>query len=167
MARYEWMYRWGIRPWEKYPRAAATSIDAHLDAVEGSRSGARGRALDLGCGRGLYTLELARRGWQAVGVDLVPRAVEEARRRDRAGIAEFAVADVTALGAADLGAFDLFLDIGCFQGLDADQRAAMGHGVTASAREGAVVLILAFGVTRWRSQIGGVSAGEVVEAFPG
>jgi SAM-dependent methyltransferase len=34
--------------------------------------------LDLGCGRGLYTPELARRGWEAVGIDYVPAAIEAA-----------------------------------------------------------------------------------------
>jgi hypothetical protein len=34
-----------------------------------------------GCDRGLYTHELARRGWEAVGVDNVPRAIDAASHR--------------------------------------------------------------------------------------
>jgi hypothetical protein len=34
--------------------------------------------------------------------------------------------DVTRLPSANLGTFDFFLDIGCFQGLDAGQRLSQG-----------------------------------------
>ena len=70
------MYRWGITPWERYGRAAAGSIAALLDRVEAERSRPLGRALDVGCGRGQFTPELARRGWQATGIDYVPAAIE-------------------------------------------------------------------------------------------
>ncbi|WP_375000263.1 class I SAM-dependent methyltransferase [Aeromicrobium sp. CTD01-1L150] len=163
MTNYARMYRLGHRPWERYVDSASVSIAAMLDRESTERP--PGRALDLGCGRGLYTQELARRGWEAVGVDNVPAAVEAADERDTQG-ATHAVADVTDLGATDLGTFDLFLDIGCFQGLDAEQRAAEGDGVTALARPGATVLMLAFGPTRFRRLIGGVSRDEVATAFP-
>ncbi|WP_201261190.1 class I SAM-dependent methyltransferase [Embleya scabrispora] len=89
-----------------------------------------GRALDLGRGRGRFTPELARRGRQAVGVDYVPAAIEAARQRGDEGVT-YVVGDVTDLRSTELGTFDLFLDIGCFQGFDADQRQAVGRGVTA------------------------------------
>jgi hypothetical protein len=81
--------------------------------------------------------------------------------------ARFVVADVTNLSPEALGSFDLFLDIGCFQGLGAGQRAAEGRSVTALARRGATLLLMAFGPTRVRSVVGGVSAAEVAAAFPG
>ncbi len=165
MTGYARMYRFGITPWERYGTAAAESIAALLDREEGRRPRPLGRALDLGCGRGQYTPGLARRGWEAVGVDYVPAAIEAARRKDPDG--RYVVGDVTDLGAAGLGTFDFFLDVGCFQGFPADGRAAEGAGVTASARPGATMLILAFGPTRLRSLIGGVSEQEVVIAFPG
>lgn len=42
------------------------------------------RMLDIGCGDGTYTLELARRGLvlEAAGLDPAPEAIEAARRRD-------------------------------------------------------------------------------------
>lgn len=165
MPSYHRMYRLGFRPWERYPRAAAASIRARLAREEAERDRPLGRALDLGCGRGIYTPELARRGWQAVGVDYVPAAIDEARARDETG-ARYVVADVTDLASCDLGGFDFFLDVGCFQGLDAQQRRAEGDGVTALANPGATVLMLAFGVTSLRSLVGGVSEAEVQEAFP-
>jgi SAM-dependent methyltransferase len=166
MQSYRLMYRWGITPWERYGTAAAGSIAQMLDRVESERSRPLGRALDIGCGRGQYTPELARRGWTATGVDAVPAAIEAARERSGDRVT-YAVADATDLERAGLGTFDLFFDIGCFQGLDARHRTAMGGGVTALAEPGASLLLLAFGATRLRSLIGGVSQDEVEAAFPG
>jgi 2-polyprenyl-3-methyl-5-hydroxy-6-metoxy-1,4-benzoquinol methylase len=69
MADYARMYRFGITPWERYGTAAAASITALLNREETGRSRPLGRVLDLGCGRGQCTPELARRGWEAVGID--------------------------------------------------------------------------------------------------
>jgi SAM-dependent methyltransferase len=165
VTNYARMYRFGITPWERYGKAAAGSIAALLDREEAERSRPLGRALDLGCGRGQYTPELARRGWQAVGIDYVPAAIEAAKRQ-RANGATYLVGDVTDLPAGQLGTFDFFLDVGCFQGLDGEQREAEGYGVTASANPGATMLMLAFGPTRVRSFLGGVSPEDVETAFP-
>lgn len=164
MTNYARMYRFRITPWERYGSAAAASIAALLDREETERPRPLGRALDLGCGRGQYTPGLARRGWEAVGIDSVPAAIEAAKRQG--GGATYVVGDVTDLPAANLGAFDFFLDIGCFQGFDAGQRRAEGRGVTASASPEATLLMLAFGPTRMRSFLGGASQEDVDTAFP-
>ena len=168
MAKYARMYQFGFTPWERYGTAAAASITALLDREETGRSRPLGRALDLGCGRGQYTPELARRGWEAVGIDSVPAAIEAAAAKSR-GVAglRYVVGDVTRLPSARLGTFDFFLDIGCFQGLDAGQRLSQGKGVSALANPGATVLMLSFGPSRWRSLVGGVSQEEVETAFAG
>ena len=163
---YALAYRLGITPWERYGKAAAASIAALLDREEAERSRPLGRALDLGCGRGQYTPELARRGWEAVGIDNVPRAIEAANRRGVAG-ATFVVGDVTDLASADLGTFDFFFDVGCFQGLSAEQRLGEGRGVSALANPGATLLMLEFQPTSMRSVAGGVTRAEVEAAFPG
>ncbi len=156
------MYRLGITPWERYGTAAAASIAALLDREEEERSSPLGRALDLGCGRGQYTPELARRGWQAVGIDYVPAAIETAKRSTSG--ADYVVGDVTNLLAADLGTFDFFLDVGCFQGLNAEQRDAEGHGVTTLANPESTLLMLAFGPTWMQALVEGVSQEEVETA---
>jgi SAM-dependent methyltransferase len=166
MSKYARMYRLGITPWERYATTAADDIASMLDREERERSRPLGRALDLGCGRGLYTSLLAERGWKAVGVDNVPAAIEEARRAGKKGTTHL-VADVTDLPTADLGTFDLFLDVGCFQGLDPRQREAEARGVTVLANPGATLLLLAFGRTWMRSLVEGVSQGEVESAFEG
>jgi len=165
MTNYERMYRFGIRPWERYGRAAASSIAALLDREEAERSRPPGRALDLGCGRGQYTPELARRGWDAVGLDDVTAAIEAARRQAVNG-ETYVVGDVTDLSASRLGTFDFFLDVGCFQGLTAGQRHAEGRGVTALANPDATMLMMAFGPTRMSTVIGGASRVDVEAAFP-
>jgi SAM-dependent methyltransferase len=165
MAKYELLYRFRLTPWERYGQAAAASIKVLLDREEIGRGEPLGRALDLGCGRGQYTPELARRGWTAVGIDNVESAIEAARRKATGGV-RYVVGDVTALPSADLGTFDFFLDIGCFQGLDAPERIAMGSGITALANPQATLLMLAFGPTRLRSVLEGVTRSEVEQAFP-
>ncbi|MEV4641462.1 class I SAM-dependent methyltransferase [Actinoplanes sp. NPDC049548] len=165
MTNYARMYRWGVTPWERYGKPAAGSIAALLDREEAERSRPLGRALDVGCGRGQFTPELARRGWQATGVDYVPAAVEAARSATTEAVT-YVVGDATDLAAAGLGTFDLFLDVGCFQGFDAEQRRAVGRNLSALANPGATLLMLAFGVTWFRALSGGVSRDDVTAAFP-
>src|SRR6478672_136671 len=93
MKSYALGYRLGFTPWERYGPAAAQSIATLLDREEAERSRPVGRALDLGCGRGQYAPELTNRGWEVVGVDYVPQAIEDATRRGIPG-ARFVVGDV-------------------------------------------------------------------------
>lgn len=166
MRRYALAYRVGLAPWERYATAAQASIGALLDREEAERSRPLGRALDLGCGRGQYTAELARRGWEVVGIDNIPRAIDTANGRSVSG-ATFVVGDVTDLESADLDTFDFFLDVGCFQHLNFDQRLAESRGVSALASPGATLLMLEFRATALRSVVGGVTRAEVEEAFSG
>jgi len=163
---YALLYRFGITPWERYGKAAAASIGALLDREEAERSRPLGRALDLGCGRGQYTPELARRGWEATGIDYVPAAIDAAKSKGVQDVT-YVAGDVTDLVSAGLGTFDFFFDVGCFQGFNAEQRHAVGRGVSALANPGATLLMLALGPTRMRAQVGGVSQDEVETAFPG
>ncbi|WP_306233089.1 class I SAM-dependent methyltransferase [Agrococcus beijingensis] len=161
MGVYPALYRLGIRPWERYGSGAGPQIEAAFDRERAEWPTPPGRALDIGCGRGMQTPKLAERGWEAVGIDLVPSAVEHARGHDRSG-ARFEVADVTRLPAS-LGRFEHFVDIGCFQTLGSAQRSAAARSITALASPGATLLMLAFGQV-WFSYEG-VSRGQVEEAF--
>jgi SAM-dependent methyltransferase len=164
MTNYARLYRLGLTPWEGYGQAAGESIAALLDREAAERSRPLGRALDLGCGRGQFTPELARRGWDAVGIDNVPTAIRAAQR-DATHAVTYVVGDVCGLSPVEVGSFDFFLDVGCFQGLGADQRRAEGRGVTALANAGATLLMLAFGPSRFRRLVGGVSREQVRDAF--
>jgi len=76
-----------------------------------------GRALDLGCGTGTNVITLAENGWQATGIDFVPRAIRKARRKARRkgveGRTAFQVGDALSPDSFQ-GEYDLILDIGCF-----------------------------------------------------
>jgi SAM-dependent methyltransferase len=121
---YALLYRFGFTPWERYGKAAAASIGALLDREEAERSHPLGRAIDLGCGRGQYTPELARRGWETTGIDYVPAAIDAAKSKGVRDVT-YVVGDVTDLVSAGLGTFDFFFDVGCFQGFNAEQRLAV------------------------------------------
>jgi SAM-dependent methyltransferase len=146
---YRVMYRVGFTPWERAAeggadRTAAAQLGRLLDREEKGVSRPLGRALDLGCGTGTHTRELAARGWDVTGVDNVALALKKARERTTIGVAQFVEGDVTRLGELDAGSFDFFLDIGCFHGLRPAERPAMAAGVTGIANQGASLLMLAF-----------------------
>ena len=81
------------------------------------------RILELGCGVGRFSLNLARAGHQVVGVDFSPVAIEKARGRAAGDAArpEFVVGDVTDLHNVE-GPFDLSFDVGCYHCLNAEQQ---------------------------------------------
>jgi SAM-dependent methyltransferase len=168
MGLYDAMYRFGYTPWERADREPwASSVGQLLDREEAERTPPLGRVLDLGCGRGQYARELVRRGWEVVGIDYVPRAIDAARRQGIAG-ATFLVGDVSTLPVDSLGTFDFFFDVGCFQHLDANQRQGAGRGISALANPGATLLMMAFSKsTPIGSFVKGVSTNDVQAAFPG
>ncbi len=139
--RFDLLYRFGQPRWD-------TGITPpELRAYVEDEATPAGRALDLGCGTGTNVRYLARHGWDATGIDFVPRVVSLARRRaEREGLsdhARFLAADVTRL--PDLGTpFDLALDIGCLHSVPADRRGDYARGLVARLRPGATYLLYAF-----------------------
>ncbi len=95
------------------------------------------RVLDLACGPGRITRELARRGAEVIGVDLSAALIERARDREAAeplGLT-YRVADAAALPVRDLGGgFDLVV---CNFGLsDIDDLPGALDGVVRALRPG-------------------------------
>jgi SAM-dependent methyltransferase len=169
---YTLAYAVGFTPWERAPapQADLTTL-SRLFAREESERGAPGQAMDLGCGSGLHTIALAERGWKVTGVDQMPKALDRARKRIAGhGVAADVVrADVTSLRPEVVGSgYDFFLDLGCFHGLSASLRAAMGAGVTAIATPDATLLLLAFkaGAAPWPLPRGAEQV-DIEAAFPG
>lgn len=78
-------------------------------AAEGARGG---RVLDAACGRGWGTARLAAAGASAIGVDLSPAAIADARRA-HGEVAEFVVGDLQAL-PFETGEFEL---VACFEAI--------------------------------------------------
>lgn len=159
---YQLMYRIGFTPWERAGELGSEQLWRLLD-----KEPRTGRALDLGCGTGRHTLELAGRGWEAMGIDNVRRALGKARRRPGAESVTFLDGDVTRLADHVQGPIPFFLDIGCFHGLTAEQRTALGSGATKVATGDASMLMMAFGKSKGPVLPGGVSQAEIEEAFLG
>ena len=101
------------------------------DREESGREPPYGPALDLGTGSGIWGVQLAKRGWQVTGVDIVEKALRRARDRVKsAGVnVRLVHGDVTALRGAGVGSdFQLLLDTGTFHGLNNAQRDAWSGG---------------------------------------
>jgi SAM-dependent methyltransferase len=107
-----------------------------------------GRALDLGCGTERNTLYLARHDWDAVGIDMLGRAIDTGRSRavGAAASATFIHGDVTRLSDLGIGdGYNLIVDSGCYYGLSGHQREAYAAGaVTRVAAKEARLLMAGF-----------------------
>ena len=169
---YDLAYRVGFHPWEDaldQPQFVER-ISELFAQEESGREPPYGAALDLGTGSGIWGVQLARRGWQVTGVDLVQKALERARNRVREEGVDMRLvqASVTELVAADVGSnFRLVLDTGTFHGLNRAQREAMGREVSAVTSDDATVLVLAWKPRRRGPLPRGASQSEIEEAFAG
>lgn len=167
---YRLAYSIGFHPWEdaETEPGFVEKITDLFSREEAGRDPPYGRALDLGCGSGIWGLQLAKRGWQVTGIDNVDKAIDRARERISSEGVEMEVVqgDVTKLQSADLGSgFRLVLDSGTFHDFDELDRLAMGRGVDAIAAEDATVFLLVW-PKRVRPLIRGASREEIEEAFP-
>lgn len=164
---YALAYRFGITPWERAGKAGGDQLAGLLDREERTHPD-RGPALDLGCGRGAHAIELARRGWQVTGVDLIPRALQVARQRAVQAGQEvtFLEGDVTNLAPQVGTGYLLVLDVGCFHGLSDQQRIRMGAQVTAVTAAGATMIVLSFAPGGRGPLPRGASGTDLLRAFP-
>ena len=166
---WRFAYAIGFHPWEDTDLPFARKISELFDREEKGHEPPYGLALDLGTGSGIWGIELAKRGWQVTGIDIVDKALQRARDRlQKVGVDMRLVrGDVTALRAAGIGSgFRLVLDTGTFHDLNSAQREAMGREVSAVAARDATVLLLVWPKRR-RPLIRGASRSEVEAAFPG
>jgi len=113
-----------------------------------------GQVLDVGCGTGEQTLLAASSGADALGVDVSPLAVKQARGKAAArgvpaaaggqiGSARFEVAD--ALSLEDLGlTFDTVIDSGLFHVFNDDDRARYVASLASVLRPGGHLYLMCF-----------------------
>lgn len=166
---YRFLYRMGLTPWEQDTQALAPQVGALIAREEARREPPYGAALDLGCGTGRWSIELAQRGWRTVGVDVVPKAIDAARNRARAADVDvtFVEGDVTALRDAGIGSgFSFLLDVECFNHLNNAQREAMGREVDSVASADASLLLLVWRRARRGPLPPGASREDLKIAFP-
>jgi SAM-dependent methyltransferase len=158
-------YLVGFKPWD-----SGVPAPELVAVVEGEHRLPAGKALDLGCGTGTNCIYLAQHGWEATGVDFVPRAIKAAgQKASSAGVSpRFVVGDVTRLTTLGLGpGFDLLFDMGCFHSIPDSGRGAYVKGATEVARPGATMLLFGFirGAKPPRFGPRGLARGEVAERF--
>jgi SAM-dependent methyltransferase len=106
-----------------------------------SRAIAPGRALEIGCGTGTNAIFLAQHGFDVLGVDVSPLAVDKARAKAQ-GRCRFEVVDFLA-AAPTAGPFQFVFDRGCFHIFDEEgDRARFAQRVVAELVEGGLWLSL-------------------------
>jgi methyl halide transferase len=115
--------------------------DPMLVAMIESHAIEPGRTLDVGCGTGTNAIYLAEHGFDVVGVDVAPVAIEKARARTH-GRCRFEIVDFLN-EAAPGGPFQFVFDRGCFHTFDNDQeRARFAQNVAGALVTGGVWLSL-------------------------
>jgi SAM-dependent methyltransferase len=126
-------------------RTAPWVIDEPQPAiVELQRAGwIHSKVLDIGCGTGEHTILLTRLGYDVLGIDFSPHAVEQARASaaERGVDARFEVADAMNLGS-DPG-YQTVVDSALFHIFDDADRARYVSSLHAAVRPGGLVHVLA------------------------
>ncbi len=138
MSHPSWNERYASE--EPLPWDTGTPDPMLVELLE-SHAVAPGRALEVGCGTGTNAIYLAQHGFEVVGIDVSPLAVDKARHKSR-GQCRFEAVDFlneTPPG----GPFQFVFDRGCFHTFDEDhERARFAHNVAAALVEGGTWLSL-------------------------
>jgi SAM-dependent methyltransferase len=141
MAQRDWnqMYATGGTPWD-----TGRPERSLVEMVEAGEL-APGRTLEIGCGTGTNALWLASRGFDVLGVDLAPLAIEQANARLRETETRgcrFEQRDIFD-GDPIAERFDLVFDSGCFHVFDdADTQSRFAAWVAAALVTGGTWLSL-------------------------
>jgi SAM-dependent methyltransferase len=158
-------YRAGKPPWD-----TGVTPPELVALVEGCGALPPGRALELGCGTGTNAIYLARHGWDVVAVDLIDRAVDQARAKAAAAgtAVRLLCGDATQLDELDApGPYDLFFDLSCYCGIPPHRRDAYAARLTHRAAPGARLLMFGYGPEAFDDPISGVTADELRARFAG
>ncbi|GAA3936410.1 class I SAM-dependent methyltransferase [Actinomadura viridis] len=158
-------YRAGRPPWD-----TGVTPPELVALVEGQEALPPGRVLELGCGTGTNATYLARHGWEVVAIDLIDKAVAQAREKAAAAGAAVRLlhGDATRLDDLDApGPYDLFFDLSCYCGIPPHRRDAYAAGLTRRAAPGARLLMFGYGPEAFDDPISGVTADELRSRFTG
>ena len=170
---YNLMYRFGA-PWEGADRVELRGLvaDGRCSPETLRRPGTlAARAIDLGCGAGGVSIELAEAGFAVTGVDFSQVALAKARvAAKQRGLGPervtFVVGDLTEGSVPGVtGPFDLLVDYGTLDDLANAGREAMARYVTGLARTGSRFFLFAF--SGRRKDLPRMSFGGASKAFPG
>jgi SAM-dependent methyltransferase len=118
-------------------------LDRHL--------GSGRRALDVGCGTGRYTVMLADRYDDVVGVDVAPAMIEIAERDRLRPNIRYQTRDVLSLTPEHDGRFDLVLALGCVVNVG-PPKLVLGHLRSLVAKGGTLLILEPTWEPGWGSQ---------------
>jgi SAM-dependent methyltransferase len=137
-------YLAGHTPWD-----SGISPPELMDAMTGSHILPRGNALDIGCGTGTNSLEMAKHGWSVLGIDFAEPAIAQANKKAEKkqdeiarhhGHVHFLCVDITRLEAPSKP-YTLIFDLGCLNGIPYAVRPAYARIVADYAAPGACFLL--------------------------
>lgn len=136
MSRFDEAYESGTAPWvigEPQPAIVELERTGRLASP----------VLDAGCGAGEHTILLTRLGYDVLGIDFAPQAIEQARAKAEAkGVdARFAVGDALRLDGTST--YRTIIDSALFHIFDDADRAAYVRSLHAACRPGGLVHVLA------------------------
>ena len=136
LARFDEAYRSGAAPWViGEPQPAIVQLQ---------RAGwIRSKVLDVGCGTGEHTILLTRLGYDVLGVDFAPHAVDQARANaaQQRVEAHFEIAD--AMNLNEEPGYQTIVDSALFHIFDAADRARYVRSLHTALRPGGLVHVLA------------------------
>lgn len=140
---YDWLYR--IVKWFRVPIHWVFGAQTELAELVDSGRIKPGRAIDLGCGVGREAIFLAQRGFLVTGVDISPTAIGMATKAAAEAEVEvdFVVDDLTELTRVS-GTFDLIVDVGAFNDLNAEQRDAYVRNVLPLGSANSLFFLMCF-----------------------
>ncbi len=134
-----WHTRFSGKPFDDFP--TRTFLEYALPRLELAR--ARPTALEIGCGTGVGACFLAQRGFQVDAIDLIPAAIEIARKvaGERQLDINYQVQDVCDLSPRG-DQYDLIVDSFCLQGIVfGEERARVFAAVRARLRPDGYYLV--------------------------
>ena len=137
LSRFDDAYKTGSAPWViGEPQPAI---------VELQRAGRiHSKVLDVGCGTGEHTILLTRLGYDVLGIDFAPHAIEQARANaaEKGVDARFEVADAMNLG--DEPGYQTIVDSALFHTFDDDERLRYVASLASVTEHGGTVYVLCF-----------------------
>ncbi len=116
---FEFIYRRAKRP-EDLPWILG-SPEALLNKALQAR-GAPGRALDVGCGAGLFSVVMAKAGYEVTSLDFMRPALTLAEQSAKSAGVKLNLVQGNALEWQPEQPFDLVLDSGCLHGMGEQER---------------------------------------------
>lgn len=141
LRKVDWFYN---NPWRD-PEIVRMHVMPKIDFIIGIAKKRGGRVLEIGCGFGYLSLELARNGLDVVGIDISPRSIDVAKKfasentfKDGFGTLEYLCGDIMSMGLEE-AAFDSVVFFGTLHHMQ-DVGAVLSK-VGRSLREGGNLIV--------------------------